>query len=113
MPLTLRSKQSVPYNPNLAGRAGRYSEPNDDLPLNGAKTRAKRRQEQDHAERRTRIKASTVHKPPVTPMKDELLKLELATRGSNPTCLHFGIDTDARRARYPDYFCSNWDRWVL
>ena len=113
MPLTLRSKRSVVHNPNLAGRAGRYSQPNNDLPLNGAKTRSKRRQEQDHAERRTRIKLK-VHTPPVTPLKEELLKLERATRGSNPTCLHFGIDTDARRARYPDYFfCSNCDRWAI
>jgi hypothetical protein len=112
MPLTLRSKKTVAYNPNLAGRAGRYSQPKDDSVLNGATTRSKRLKEHDSAERCSRIKL-LVPTAPATPVKEDLLMLERATRGANPTCLHFGIDTDARRARYPDYFfCSNCDRWA-
>jgi hypothetical protein len=112
MPLTLRSKRTLPYNPNLAGRAGRCSQQKDDSELHGTKTRAKRLQEDNNIERRSRIKLS-VPTVPATPPKDELLELERATRGANPTCLHFGIDIAVRRARYPNYFfCNNCDLWA-
>ena len=112
MPLTLRSKRTLPYNPNLAGRAGRCSQQKDDSELHGTKTRAKRLQEDNNIERRSRIKLS-VPTVPATPPKEELLELERAARGANPTCLHFGIDTAVRRARYPNYFfCNNCDLWA-
>jgi hypothetical protein len=112
MPLILHSKGSVaPYNPNLAGTTGQYFQPNDDLPSNGANTRAKGCQEEDHAEHRSPIKLTPVHMAPATPIEEELLTLEWATRGVNPTCLHFGIDTDACQAHYPNcLFCSNCDK---
>jgi hypothetical protein len=44
---------------------------------------------------------------------EKLLKLEWATRGTNPTCLHFRIDASTRRARYPNFFfCGNCDKWA-
>ena len=70
MPLTLRSSKTISYNPDLAGRAGRCSEPKDDSALNGAKTQAKRLQEQGNSERHTRIKLS-VPAAPTTPDKEQ------------------------------------------
>jgi hypothetical protein len=74
--------------------------------------RAKFLQEQDNAEHCRRVKL-IVHPASTTSLKEELLKLERATRGSDPACLHFGIDTDAHQVPYPNYlFCSNSDKWV-
>jgi hypothetical protein len=101
MPPTMRSKQSaVLYNPNLGGRAGQYSQLKDDSPLNGAKMREKCREEQDDPKRCSWIKL-TVHMATATPLKEKLLQMEWATRcsGTNPTCLHFGINAAAHRAR--------------
>jgi hypothetical protein len=75
MPPTMGSKQSaVLYNPNLAGRAGPYSQLKDDSPLNGAKMWEKRHQEQNDAKCRSWIKL-TVHMATVTPLEGKLLKM--------------------------------------
>jgi hypothetical protein len=50
---------------------------------------------------------------PPTPTIDEIIKLERAARGANPTCLHFGIEKEVREFLCPDhYFCAHGDAYV-
>jgi hypothetical protein len=113
MQLTFHSNNLQHTTPiYLLGGQSTYSQPKDDPPLNGAKTQEKYCQEQDNAEHCSRIKL-IVNLALATPLKEELLKLERATRGLNPTCLHFRFATDAGQAPHPFYFfCSNSDKWV-
>ncbi len=50
---------------------------------------------------------------PPTPTKMEIIKLERARRGANPTCLHFEVEKEVREYLYPDhYFCAHCDDYV-
>ena len=50
---------------------------------------------------------------PPTPTRDEIIRLERATRATNPTCLHFGLDLDVRQFLYPDhFFCAHCNDYV-
>jgi hypothetical protein len=73
--------------------------------LNGAIIQAKHHQEQDNDDRCSQIKL-TGHPAAATPFKEDVLKLKWAKRDANPTCLHFGIDTNSCQAGYPSsLFC--------
>jgi hypothetical protein len=50
---------------------------------------------------------------PPTPTKEEIIKLERAKRGGNPTCLHFGFKKEFRECLYPNYYlCAHCDNYV-
>jgi hypothetical protein len=50
---------------------------------------------------------------PPTPTKEEIIKLERARRGANPTCLHYGVEKDVREYLYPNhFFCGHCDDYV-
>jgi hypothetical protein len=55
-----------------------------------------------------RIKLGTPAPP--APTKDGIIMLERATRGANPTCLHFGVKKDVPEFLHPDhFFCGHCD----
>jgi hypothetical protein len=50
---------------------------------------------------------------PPTPTREDIIGLERATRGGNPTCLHFGLEKEVREFLHPDYFfCGHCDDYV-
>jgi hypothetical protein len=50
---------------------------------------------------------------PPTPTKQEIIKLERARRGANPTCLHFKVEKEVREYLYPDHhFSAHCDDYV-
>ena len=50
---------------------------------------------------------------PPTPTRDAIITLERATRSTNPTCLHFGLELEVRQFLYPNhFFCAHCDDFV-
>jgi hypothetical protein len=94
---------------------GRYAEANRTF-----SSKKKRRQElgdrsatRFQTSRRVQKRIKLGDAPPPTPTKEEILKLERARRGGNPTCLHFGVDKDVREYLYPNnFFCAHCDDYV-
>jgi hypothetical protein len=119
---TLRNGTTTEFDPSLLGRAGRTSKKDsngdgavDDNDDPGVTTRARSEAEQHQEDRRKQVRNKIPEAPP-TPDRAALLLDEekgrgRPTRGSNPTCIHFGIHDD-RCIRFPNhFFCAPCKRW--
>jgi hypothetical protein len=123
---SLRSGNKTEFDPSLLGRAGRISKKDfngDGVDANNDRrvtTRAKSEAEQHQEDRRQQARNKIPEAPP-TPDRATLLLHEekgqgRATRGTNPTCLHFGLYED-RCSRFPSHFfcdeCKHWQEDYL
>jgi hypothetical protein len=104
MPLTLRNKKELVYDPTRQGKPGRLKRDDVNEPKTPSNaTRVKRQQLKERAERRKITKANVPAAPP-SPNLELMVPSETVANGSKPTCLAFGITEEERKVRYPDYF---------
>jgi hypothetical protein len=116
---SLRSGNATEFDPSLLGRAGRISKKCDGVDDNddrGVTTRARSEAENHQEDRRQQARSKIPEAPPTPDRAALLLDKEKgrgrATRGTKPTCLHFGLYED-RCSRYPNHFfcdrCKHWE----
>jgi hypothetical protein len=114
----LRSGSVTQFDPSLLGRAGRISKKdsngdgvndNDD----GAVTTRARSEAEHHQEDRRQQLRNMIPTAPPTPDKATLLGESggRPSRGTKPSCLHFGL-YDERSYQFPNhFFCEECKRW--
>ena len=101
----LRSGNQTEFDPSLLGRAGRLAK-SDKVDV-AVSTRARAEAAQHQADRRQQARGK-IPDAPCTPDKSTLLLREerggRASRGTKPTCLHFGVEKDVQEYLYPNNF---------